>query len=226
MSDAHLVEHVNQAEPAIAVRKPLKFIHITKTGGSAIEHWGRRHDLLWGAFHKEYGNWSKSSPGKGIWHTFFTMQPLEFKAQFDWFVVVRNPYDRLISEYYCRSLGRPPPLFADRKEGVEHFNRHTRERIEARYPFGDHYSEQYLYIEPGVHVLRFESLALDFAKLMMQYGLPTVLDVRRNVGAKKEFTPADFSAETLRLIHEVYRRDFELFGYTMIKLPLQAVSED
>ena len=71
--------------------KELKFIHITKTGGTTIEEIGKENNINWGRFHKEYK----------IWH-----QPLieinNFKIQkYDWFMIVRNPYDRIISELHC-----------------------------------------------------------------------------------------------------------------------------
>ena len=47
------------ATVALASAKPLKFMHITKTAGTAIEDYGHAHGLSWGRFHSydepEYG---------------------------------------------------------------------------------------------------------------------------------------------------------------------------
>ena len=72
--------------------KELKFIHITKCAGTSIENIGKRHNILWGKFHKEYG-W---------WHGIFQNKSLEMKLKYEWFIIVRNPYERLISEFYCK----------------------------------------------------------------------------------------------------------------------------
>ena len=99
----------------------LEFVHITKTGGSAIEKAGSQNGIIWGACHfmdtvPEVGCFGKpdiewedppyfsyvlTSP----WHT----PPKNFKqskltspyAGSDLFTVVRNPYARFVSEYYC-----------------------------------------------------------------------------------------------------------------------------
>eukprot|EP01083_Nonionella_stella_P291332 991350_1 len=105
--------------------KRLEFVHITKTGGSAIEKAGTKNGLIWGACHymeleevgctkpdlsyesPKYQSYALTSP----WHT-----PPKLLKQYvnadqypyddsDLFVVVRNPYDRILSEYYCPWMG-------------------------------------------------------------------------------------------------------------------------
>ena len=99
----------------------LEFVHITKTGGSAIEKAGAEEGIIWGACHymnipdvgcskadllynaPNYQSYAKTSP----WHT----PPKILKTQYtandnpytgaELFAVIRNPYDRVISEYYC-----------------------------------------------------------------------------------------------------------------------------
>jgi len=106
----------------------LEFVHITKTGGSAIEKAGALKGIIWGACHymsisdvgcsnpdlnyvaPDYQSYVKTSP----WHT----PPKILHAQYspnespytgaDLFAVVRNPYDRVISEYYCPWTGFQP----------------------------------------------------------------------------------------------------------------------
>lgn len=113
---------------ATAEKRRLEFVHITKTGGSAIEKAGAEIGIIWGACHymnitdvgcfkpdlnyvaPNYQSYAKTSP----WHT----PPKILKTQYsdsenpylgaDTFAVVRNPYDRVISEYYCPWVGFQP----------------------------------------------------------------------------------------------------------------------
>ena len=115
----------------------LEFVHITKTGGSAVESAGAQHGVLWGARHytsveevqfstpdikytpPHFQSYSLISP----WHTppkYFgkyvdvtAIQP--FFKDADLFTIVRNPYDRIVSEYYCPWTG----FKADFKSGID-----------------------------------------------------------------------------------------------------------
>ena len=118
---------LNQAYRRPKTNNTLEFVHITKTGGTAIERAAARINIPWGVCHfvpKEHclgvkpdlgfpyafplkrdipfqGKFSKAE----YWHTpphWFVDNPFEGK---DSFVVVRNPYDRYISEFYCRYYG-------------------------------------------------------------------------------------------------------------------------
>lgn len=71
----------------------LKFIHITKTGGSTIEDIAFEKNILFGIHHqKEYG----------FWHELPSMKSMNLLQKYDWFTFVRNPYERMISEFYCK----------------------------------------------------------------------------------------------------------------------------
>ena len=54
-------------------QKELKFIHITKTGGTTIEQIGRKYGILWGQLHHEYG----------FWHDPFPLKDTILRAKYD-----------------------------------------------------------------------------------------------------------------------------------------------
>jgi len=190
--------------------KELKFIHITKCCGTTIENIGKENNILWGRFHhKEYG-W---------WHEIFSNKSDKLKQKYDWFMVVRNPYERLISEFYCiwGGLGRRKNInHTDEKE----FNGYIKTKILNREKRrGHHYTEQYKYLDENIniHILHFENIELEFNKLMEKYKLDIKLN-RRDNSAKnvKKFTVKSFTPELIELINKVYHEDFIKFGYDKI----------
>jgi hypothetical protein len=102
-----------KAMPKLPVSPPLeaslasklKLIHVTKACGSALEKWGLDNGFTWGWYwlhgkQNEYG-----SPTADTWHTpprYFKKNPYE---GYETFIVVRDPYARMISEFRCPWTG-------------------------------------------------------------------------------------------------------------------------
>jgi hypothetical protein len=82
--------------------KELKFIHIAKCAGTSIENSGKEKGLLWGRHHREYGPL----------HQTFDNVNKSIIDKYDWFMVVRTPYERILSAYYCKfgGVGRRGPM--------------------------------------------------------------------------------------------------------------------
>lgn len=188
--------------------KELKFIHITKTAGTSIENDANRVGIQFGRFHTEYGLWQ--------WHYFFPQKDIALKRKYDWFVVVRCPYERIVSEFHCKYGGIGIDVDSINKCDVQQFNEYVQRRINERVPWGNHYSEQYKYIDSDpdikIHVLKYENIKEEFDSLMNMYGLNISLTTHANTSYKK-FTVDDLSNETIELINSVYANDFKLFGY-------------
>lgn len=136
---------------SIIQRRRLEFVHITKTAGSAIEKAAAEQGILWGACHymkleelgcqtpdisyraPNYQSYALTSP----WHTppkilqrriidMDTVQNLTYPYQdADMFTVVRNPYDRFLSEYYCPWAGYK----GDKKDHPDTMNRWMNHKI-------------------------------------------------------------------------------------------------
>jgi hypothetical protein len=183
----------------------LKFIHITKCAGTSIEDAGYKHGILWGRYHTEYG-----------WHhkVFHTVNK-SIIDKYDWFMVVRNPYDRILSEYYCRWGGIGNTNIQHTKEEM---NLYLIDKIKKRDIYGHHYTEQYRYLCPikKIYIIRYENLNEEFNTIMNMYNITGIKLENQNAAYNKIYNVSDFSKELIDLINAVYHKDFELFHYNKI----------
>jgi hypothetical protein len=213
--ESNIVENINTPVTDKNTSEPriLKFIHITKTAGTSIENTGKKHNIDWGRYDKEY-NFNNTKGA--FWHKFLTDANSTFIKKYDWFTVVRNPYDRIISEYYWYLKN------VNIKHNVTEINSYVINQIKKRSMTGNHYTEQYKYVHPemNIHILKFENLSNDFFKLMDLYKIKiNKLEhdnsrlIKKN---EKKFTISDFSKELIDLINIVYDKDFKLFNYQKI----------
>jgi hypothetical protein len=195
--------------------KELKFIHITKCAGTFIEKIGKSKNINWGVDHYRTGEY-------GHWHEPFSQKEKSLKEKYDWFVIVRNPYTRILSEYYCQwgGIGRKTNV----NHSKEEFNEFLINKINRK-PV-HHYTEQYKYIdnESNINIIKFENLNEELEILFKKYKLNIDLKEYKKENSKEEknneikFTINDFNNRLINLINDVYKKDFELFGYEMINI--------
>ncbi len=208
----YYIEKIENINDIIKKKRILKFIHISKNAGTSIERAGITKSILWGLYHNsEYG----------YWHNYFPTKPDKLKVKYDWFMVVRNPYERILSEYYCEWGGIG-------KKNINHtkneMNEYLAKKIKSRDPKGDHYSEQHKYLDENkdinIFILRFEYLEEDFNKLMNFYNIKNIkltkTNSKENKNKKIIFSINDFSKELIDLINDAYDKDFTLFNYVKI----------
>ena len=199
-------------------QKRLYFIHIPKNAGISIELQGLKHGYRWGMFH--------TGPFKVHLITEDRDHQLRKLGQYhNFFLVSRNPYTRVISEFFCNwDFHRRLRSFKTKKD----FNDYLEFKIKNRdiinrsvfSPQNSHYIEQYRFLPPiglRCHVLRFENLSSDFNLLMEQYQYPIMLKTHLNHGKRnqKKFGLKDLSPENIDLIRQVYKKDFEIFKYSL-----------
>ena len=161
------------------------------------------------------------------WHTpphWYAQNPLKGA---DTFVVVRNPYDRVISEYNCFFYGYQGPNHDD----LDVFNKWIKRNVKLiTRRLQGHMLPQpyYAYDANGTkivdHILRYENLAEEFDDLMREYGIPITMPPKTNttvrhtysnkaLETKRIFKARDLMAANIKLINHVYGLDFEYFGY-------------
>jgi hypothetical protein len=195
----------------------LKFIHISKCAGTFIEEMGKLNNIKWGKYHTEYG-W---------WHEIFINKSYRLKRKYHWFTIVRNPYTRILSEYYCEWGGINHESCKNIKiENKKQFNDFLIKKIKNRDLNGDHYTEQYKYIDKKytIHIIKLENLVNELRELFNKYYINIDIEKYKKMNTKENkndtipFTINDFNNELIDLINKVYKKDFELFGYEMKKV--------
>ena len=214
--------------------KKLKFVHITKCGGTTIENIAKKNNVYWGRFDNEYKKAISENEGPlkiDLWHyapRYMKQNKLKYILdKYDFFTVVRNPYSRIISEYY--SYWGPKHNITENKDQfnktITEFLEQTKEKLRN---IDDllccHYIPQWLYLldKDGniiiKNIIKQENLNEEFNELMTTYGYSIRLsrNNKNNPALGNKFTVKDLSKKNIDLINTIYQKDFELFGYEML----------
>lgn len=203
-----------------SIKKNIKFIHITKTGGTSIENMGKKNNYSWGRFDaKHLKKYKTSLSDKDFGHIplkYFEENPYKNNTLF---TVVRNPYTRCISEFYCPYIG-----FKNKEFTIEDFNSWIRDNINKvmnnYYCKDGHFIphfEYFKYNEKDIidYVIYFEDIKRQFNILFEKEKIE--LDTHSNKAEKlKKYGVEDLDNETIKLINKFYHKDFILFNYKMI----------
>jgi len=220
-------------------RNRLAHIHIPKTGGSAIEQLFMGVGDLEQGFECLFGDEFVDGRWYELHH--LTIQELRARSEFEeakfprTFAVVRDPYQRLISDYRWRlRIDRETPhpavaAFDSFEEFVQEipidlatrWDDHIAGSDRARANLLIHVRPQYHFVtvdggspDDGVEIVRFEqfpdSLADVLAATSVEWGHITGTTTRRHRIADY------FDNDTLRVVNRIYARDFGEFDYPMI----------
>ena len=200
--------------------KPLKFLHITKNAGSTIEKEAVKAGVLFGRFDDELKNYLNTNVFGLFWHyPVYNFKP-ELFTENDVFVVVRNPHERAVSELFWE-LEENGLKVNKENFSKDDFNKLLQDKLKIAHPKNvGHWLKQseYVFDKEGKkvvkHILKIENLTKEFNELMKKYNLPVYLDkdIKHNT-SQKIYEVKDLYPETIKLINEVYREDFDNFGY-------------
>lgn len=188
----------------------LFYIHINKCGGSSIETSAYEYGVRWGRWH----------PSKFKYHepSDYFMNQKELIDGKVLFTSIRNPYDRLISGVYC-PYPRIKYQVHNKELNKEEFNKILEQNIINYHTYYDYVYYKGKKVIP--HVLKLENLNQEFDQLMFDYNCEIRMGKKRNLSGKfysdKKYGREDISDENIKLINYKFEKDFEYFGYDMIK---------
>lgn len=197
----------------VSHRKKCIFIHIPKTAGTSIEQFikdDNKNDL-------EY----LGVRGNRSMHHFTALElKMELKYIFDLyykFSIVRNPYDRLLSEYYWTPI--PNVGFKAGKSKFEFLN-YVADTVKNKKYFdniyNDHFIPQHQFLFNNKKLLvnevfKYEDLsrASDYLKkkLNIEKELPYLNNSKLNI--KKDY----WNLRQKERIYKLYKNDFIIFNY-------------
>jgi len=211
----------------------LVHIHIPKTAGTAIESFFHRiGDMEWGL-----KSWLGQEKINGRWHEYQHLSMMELRSLaesefpgFTSFAVVRDPYTRLISDFVWRQKielrypGSATQFFdsfdaflqAIPKDINTHWSDHIYGADQARANFLIHIRPQYQFVLDHKgnclvdDILSYENLCQDLHLVLQRFGLHA-----ENIRSPQIREPGEyFSREQIKLVNEIYARDFEDFSYS------------
>jgi hypothetical protein len=183
------------------------FLHVPKTGGSTIENILKPISL--------YGPYRGNTlaPQHLIYNDIQKFIPQDKFKSYWKFTMVRNPWDRIVSDYHWNSRGY---------KTFQEFIYQIREFLSLLDPFTDkdfknkikgHFLPQILYINDDVHVYRYENYSdsLKDISIRLQLKLP---DPIPQIGkTKHDHYSKYYTPELIDIVSKLYKDDIERFNY-------------
>lgn len=220
----------------IDLKHRIIFLHLPKTAGTSVERWfldlrGLR-PLDEGAL-GVFTNPRRARLERANGHASLEMvEDLVFGGDippdFRLFTIVRDPLARLLSEWSYRRVPSPRRLGFGLRLPLRLM---LAEAAEPPHPLAPWLRDLRAHLRPQsaflrgraaerVRVLRFETLARDFAALQADWGLPVTPLPRENTTARKRRpTPAQL-IRAATFARDFYAEDYAQFGYALPDLPV------
>ncbi len=202
----------------IDIKNKIVHIHIPKCAGTSVAN------VL-----KIYGDWKKPNLDilYGI-HNNIVLQslPLEYYSQYysiellkqcTIFAVVRNPYDRVLSDYCWRNrkCASMYDFLILIKNTLANNKKDTLITYNSTILF-NHFLPQHKYIECDnifdVKIIRFENIKHDM-KDKLNINMNCHTNTTKHMSWQKYFSD---KPKCIQLINEIYKKDFEMFNYDLL----------
>ena len=194
--------------------KKCIFIHIPKTAGTSIEHYISEKERFILFFR------GISSSNRSMHHyTALELQkmiPKYFKEYYK-FSIVRNPYDRLLSEYYwtpIKDVGYKNGKSKD--EFLKYVSYVIKNKLYFNNIYNDHFLPQYLFVMNKKkqiivnHLFKYEDLNYVIEFIKKKLNIKCNFPYLNKSKDEKEY----WNEEQKEIIYELFKNDFIFFGYS------------
>ncbi len=190
------------------------FIHIPKTGGTSIENSLYINGINVGRFANKKKVLFQRDKYKcdSLWHIPYK------KFVNNSFCIIRNPYERIISEYKYRKISNTGNCNCEK---FLLFTKNKLKTFEKKPSVNDcHYIEQNTFSEKADVVIFFENLKKRVGKFLNKFNVTIKLtkDNSQEKFCKKDqyLNVSCIDNELGRVINRIYFKDFKKFGYKML----------
>tara|TARA_Y100000389_G_scaffold9977_1_gene9323 strand:+ start:263 stop:1009 length:747 start_codon:yes stop_codon:yes gene_type:complete len=208
-------EHMNKI-------KKLEFVHIPKNAGTSIENLGKKFNINWGRFLSKSDYPLSDTPCDYYhWHSPYFIRNPKYK----YFAILRNPYDKIISEFYYHG-GKNKN---EEKSDIENFYIWLDDKYNIfkknKYWNNCHILPQHEFIYNESRNRKVDHLIYmnkDFItnldKLFKKYDLGIdKAEFKKDNSRKKTFSKLDLNEKAFKQINEMYDKDFEKFNFTKLQ---------
>ncbi|MEI9932241.1 MAG: sulfotransferase family 2 domain-containing protein [Rhizomicrobium sp.] len=191
----------------------ILFVHIPRTGGTTVEHWMRGlGDLK--LFSYSTPRFSKITPQH---LRYADICELLGDGYFDYsFAIVRNPFDRLASEYRLHALQAQKNGIW---KGAPRFSTWLENKLDSysknSWAEDNHIRPQWEFLSKAVKVFKYEDGVLTaLAEVARQIGVPAPAEIGHELATSDVDAKAIFDIPDVERAVAFYARDFEHLGYS------------
>jgi hypothetical protein len=202
----------------------ILFIHIPKTGGTIIENSLKK--ICGQSLYSNTKNVLLPDPYNTIslqHQIYTTLYEYKNKLNIDFenvkiFSVVRNPYDRIISDLFWRSV-IDKKFLVNKNSTPDKIFDIIKNNYLYRSDYDNHNIPQYKFVTdkngdliPNIKIFKTETLNKD-NEIINDYLKVNLNIINKDVN--KDYSKY-LNKDSIKLINEFYKKDFELFNYDMI----------
>jgi hypothetical protein len=192
------------------------FIHIPKTAGTSIEQ-----------FLKDNGKNDIEYIGVRNGRSLHHLMAFELKREIPFiydkyykFSIVRNPYDRLLSEYYWTPIkGIGFKSNQTKADFITYVSKVVKNKLYFDNIYNDHFIPQYLFLYNNNKLLVDQLFKYEDLEWIVQY-LKKKLNIEKNFPylnkSKYSYIKKDWNDRQKERIYKIYKIDFILFNYLKI----------